>query len=304
MKLYKQIIIALALIYITLLVSDKMYCFLLNNNLYIKQTYIQKRKIDADIIILGNCVPKKLINPSITEKITRLKTYNLAETHANISENFLSYYIYLKTNKAPQKLFIYTTPETFDPTLNKFSSYRFATLLNDTEVKKTVINNDPNYYKWSFVPFIKYRYYNSPIHFNALQGAKHYFTKRKKTRSENGYLTLNENYNFKSSYPFGYKFVWDKLQEKNLLELILFAQKQGTKVILFESPVFISDLKEMPNRIKIIQKIKSLAIRTDVKFIQFDLSNLSKKNFLNNVTLKGKEKLKFNVEFAKIIKNK
>ena len=304
MKLYKQIIIALALIYLTLLASDKMYCFLLNNNLYIKQTYIQKRKIDADIIILGNCVPYTTLNPSIFEKITKLKTYNLAEYHSNITDNYLSYYIYLKKNKSPQKLIIYTSPETFDPSFNTFNTYRFAHLLKDSKVCEIVKNTDPNYYKMSFIPFLKYGYYNNHIHFNALQGAKHFLTQRKNIQFKNGYLPLNERTGFKLAYPIGHKFIWDKMEEKQLIILINLAKSKGTEVILYESPIFIEKTNYQPNRSKILKKIEAIANRTNVEFIKFDSSNLSKSNFLNNVTLKGKEKLKFNIEFANLIKIK
>ena len=304
MKLYKQIIIVLILIYLTLLGSDKIYSFLLNNNLYLKQTYIQKREINADIIILGNCVPYTNLNPHIFEKITNLKTYNLAEYHSNITDNYLSYYIYLKKNKSPKKLIIFTSPETFDPSFNTFNTYRFAHILNDPKVCEIVKITDPNYYKLSFIPFFKYGYYNNHIHFNALQGAKHFLTQRKNIQFKNGYLPLNESAKFKLAYPIGHKFIWDKTQEKQLIELINLAKSKNTEVILYESPVLIEKTNYQPNRNGILKKINAIAKRTHIQFIKFDSTNLSKSNFLNNVTLKGKEKIKFNIEFAKLIKDK
>lgn len=298
MKLYIKIFFALIFVYIVLLASDKIYGFFLNENVYLKQVYIQKKKINADFLILGNCVPNKLINPSILEKITKHKTYNLAETHANLTENYLSFYVYLKSNKAPKRLFIYTTPESFDPSFNKFTSYRFAYLMHDNEVRKTIKISDLNYYRWTFIPFAKYRYYNSPLHYSALQGAMHYFANSKKRIVHNGYLNFEELHKYRSLYPNGYRFKWDNLQEKYLIKLIFLAKKHGTKVILFESP-FYSRKNELPNRNEILQKIKVIADKTNVLFIKFDTLKFPKSNFANNDMLYTKNIEKFNILFAR-----
>jgi len=299
MKLLKKIVLPFGFIFLTLWGTEKLYDLFLSNNLYIKQSYILKKKINADILITGNCVPFTTLNPSIIERVTKLKTYNLAEYHSNISDNFLTYYLYLKNNKVPKKLLIYISPETFDPTFNTFNTFRFAPYLNDRKVKELIKKNDSNYFFTSYFPFLKYGYYNNQTHYKALQGAKHLFTNKKHIQFENGYLPLNDNkITFKNAYPKGYNFKWDKKEELQLFEFIAFAQSKGTKVVLYESPFYSKSITDYPNRNLIISKINKIAKKAQVEYAQFDDSILKKADFISNVTLRSRAKIKFNIELT------
>ena len=299
MKLLRQILLSLIFLFLTLWGVEKLYDLLLANNLYSKQSYVLKRKINADIIITGNCVPYTTLNPTIIEKITKSKTFNLAEYHSNITDNFLTFHLYLKNNKTPKKILIYISPETFDPSFNTFNTFRFSALLNDKKVNDLVKKNDPSYFFASHLPFLKYGYYNNQIHFKAIQGAKHLLFNKKHIQFENGYLPLNDKkINFKTAYPIGYQFKWDKKEGLQLIELIQLAKSKGSKVILFESPFYSRSSFDFPNRNSIIKRIKKLSKQLHVAYIQFKDSTLQEADFLNNVTLRGKAKIKFNIEFA------
>jgi len=299
MKLLRKTLLSISFIILTLWGSEKLYDLFLSNNLYSKQSYILKRRINADIIITGNCVPLTTLNPSIIEKETKEKTYNLAEYHSNITDNFLTYYLYLKNNRVPKKLFIYISPETFDPLFNTFNTYRFSSLLNERKVKEIVKKNDPSYFFASYIPFLKYGYYNNQTHFKAIQGAKHLFTNKQHIQFENGYLPLNDKeIEFKNAYPIGYQFKWDRKEELQLIEFIRFVKSKGTNVILFESPFYSKSKLDYPNRNLIIQKIKKLANKLRTNYVQFQDSTLKETDFLNNVTLRGEAKIQFNIEFS------
>ncbi len=299
----KKIFIAIILITATLWSLEKMYDFFLSNNLYIKHSYVKKKQVDADILILGNCIPETTLNPIDIEKTTNLKTYNLAQDHSNITENYLSFHIYLKYNKAPKIIVLYLSPEIFDKSLNKFNTFRFANYLEDTIISNTLKYADPNYLKWKNVPFLKYGFYNNHIHFNALQGAIHYFSNRKKILSENGYLEANGTDLFKPTYSMGYKFKWDYNQESYLIKINELAIKSHSKLIFYESPMFIRKPSDQPNRQKIVRKIEKLAIKLKRPYFKSKKKNLSKSNFRTNVKLKGKEKTNFNRELGGYIKN-
>ena len=299
MKLMRQLLLAFSFIFLVLWGTEKLYDLFISNNLYVKQSYILKKKINADILITGNCVPYTTLNPSIIEEITKLKTYNLAEYHSNITDNFLTYHLYLTKNKSPKKLVIYISPETFDPTFNTFNSYRFAPYLKDKKVKNIIKKNDLNYSLACHIPFLKYGYYNNQIHYKVVQGAKHLLEGKKNIQIENGYLSLNEKeIDFKTAYPIGYQFKWDRNEALQLIEFIEFAKSKGTKVVLYESPFYSKSKLDYPNRNSIIKKIKILAKKLNLDYIQFQDSTLKKADFLNNVTLKGKAKIKFNIEFS------
>ena len=299
MKLLRKTFLSITFIILTLWGSEKLYDLFLSNNLYSKQSYILKRRINADIIIIGNCVPLTTLNPSIIEKETKEKTYNLAEYHSNITDNFLTYYLYLKNNRVPKKIFIYISPETFDPLFNTFNTYRFSSLMNERKVKEIVKKNDPSYFFASYIPFLKYGYYNNQTHFKAIQGAKHLFTNKQHIQFENGYLPLNDRgIEFKTAYPIGYQFKWDRKEELQLIEFIRFVKSKGTNVILFESPFYSKSISDFPNRNLIIQKIKKLANKLHTDYVQFQDSTLKETDFLNNVTLRGEAKIQFNIEFS------
>ena len=299
MKLLKQILLSFSFIFLVLWGAEKLYDLFIANNLYIKQSYILKKKINADILLTGNCVPYTTLNPSIIEEITKLKTYNLAEYHSNITDNFLTYYLYLKNNKSPKKLVIYISPETFDAKFNTFNSYRFAPYFNDKKVKEIIKKKDLNYYLAYHLPFLKYGYYNNQIHYKVWQGAKHLFEGKKTIQSENGYLPLNDKeIDFKPAYPIGYQFKWDKKEALKLIEFIKLAKSKGTMVVLYESPFFSRSKLDYPNRKTIISKIQKLANNLCVDYIQFQDSTLKEPDFVNTVTLRGEAKIKFNIELA------
>jgi hypothetical protein len=280
---------------------EKLYDFLLSNNLYIKQSYIRKKKINADIIILGNCIPATTLNPNDIEQVTHLKTYNLAQDHSNLTDNYLSYHIYLKNNKPAKFIILYLGPETFDNSLNKFNTFRFSNFLEDSIVSNTIRKSDLNFYKWCKIPFIKYGFYNNQIHFNALQGALHFLTKRDKILSENGYLQQNEKDAFLTTYNTGYKFKWDINQENQLLKLNSLALKSNTKVIFYESPMYIQKKSDLPNRTKILLKIEKLAKKLDRPYFRIKDTLILKTNFRTNVKLKGKAKINFNKKLANFL---
>lgn len=297
----KKTVIAAFIIILTLWSMEKLYDFLLSNNLYIKQSYILKKKINADILILGNCIPSTTLNPKDIEQVTHLKTYNLAQDHSNITDNYLSYHIYLKKNKPAKYIILYLGPETFDNSLNKFNTFRFANFLDDSIVSNTIKKSDLNFYKWYKIPFIKYGFYNNQIHFNALQGAYHFLTKRDRILSENGYLQQNENDPFLPTYQTGYKFKWDKQQEKQLLILNRLALKSNTKLIFYESPMYIKKKSDLPNRTEILLKIEMLAKKLNRPYFRIKNSSFSKSNFRTNVKLKGAAKINFNKKLAKFL---
>ena len=52
---------------------------------------------------------------------------------------------------------------------------------------KTLKEENHNYYRWTFIPFMKYAYYNSKFNFNVIQGIKHYIKKKPTTLQLTGY---------------------------------------------------------------------------------------------------------------------
>lgn len=294
-KIFTSFIILLLL----LIGISFVYDFGLKQNVNFKTAYIQKEKINADILIHGPCEPLWMISPKQIDSITHLKSYNLALSHSDFADNYLHLYLYLKNNKPPKYLFLYVTPESMDTLYNTFNTYRFTAFMNDDTVKNVVKECDKDYYKWLKIPFMKHAYYNNNVNFIAIQGLKHYFTNRKTPHFADGYEPPfqvkwdNHLEEFIQLYPHGYSFKWNAKREKYLRKTIELAQKNKINVYLYESPVLKEALPYQPNRKDIIEKIKLIADEYGIKYVQFENMKIaeSREYFMStlNTNMKGSE---------------
>ena len=228
---------------------------------------------------------------------TKLKSYNLALSHSDFADNYLHLYLYLKNNKAPKYLFLYVTPESLDKKFNTFNTYRFANYTNDSLVKEVLAENDPDYNRWTSVPYMRFAYYNSYTMFNAIQGCKHYYSDKAEAYYPSGFeppakiVWDNHLEDMQHQYPKGYTFVVDPLRIKYMGKIIELAQKNDIKVILYESPVLKESLSNLKNREEMLEQIKRVAKDYNIKYVQFDDLPLagSRDYFISslNLNLKG-----------------
>jgi hypothetical protein len=290
---------------------SKLYDFSLLQNCNLKTSYIQKKKIDAAILIQGPCQTLWMVQPALIKKKTELKTYNLGLTHADFADNYLHLYLYLKHNKAPKFLFIHVSLESMDMNYNMFISYRFSPFIGDAVIDSVVKEFDSNYFKWVSIPFMKYAYYNNAINFDVIQGLKHYFTNRTSPYFADGFeppFSLNKEINpekFTQIYVLGYSFAWDGLREKYLRKTIQLAQQYKINVYLYESPILKEALTNVRNRSEIITKIKNIAGEYRIKFVQFENMKIadSVKYFISSVSMTKKGSEIFSDSLGNYIKN-
>jgi hypothetical protein len=298
-KTIVKILFTFSLLWIILIILSAVYHFGLLNNNNLKASYVQKSAIDATILFHGPCEPLWMISPKRMDKITGLKSYNLALSHSDFADNYLHLYLYLKNNKAPQFLFLFVTPESMDKQYNTFNTYRFAPFIGDAVVDNVLKECDNDYYKWTTIPFMQYAYYSNNINFNVLQGLKHYYYNDTIPYNADGYeppfVMKWDNHLEKliHLYPNGYHFKWDNLREKYLRKTIELAKKYHINVYLYESPILKEALPHQPNRDVTIARIKKLASEYDVNYIQFNNMKIaeSRAYFMStlNTTIKGSE---------------
>lgn len=307
-----KILFLIVVLWLMLFGITKLYDFVLLQNKNSKAAYVSENNVDADILLLGPCQVLWMAQPEVIEKETHLKTYNLGLTHADFAENYLLLYLYLKNNKIPQCLFLYVSPESMDINYNTFNTYRFAPFMNDEKVKEVVKECDPSYFKWSSFPFMKYAYYSNAIHFDAVQGMKHFLTKKSTPYFADGFeppLSIQKQQytsDFIQIYPKGYSFEWDKLREKYLREIIVLAQQKGINVFLYESPLLKQALENLANRKEMMNKLTLLADNYRVDFIPFDSMTISDsaEYFLSSVITNVEGGRIFSDSLAKRIKDK
>ena len=293
---YKLILLVAAFI-CCLYVLQWFFDFGLKHNLNIKSSYVATHTVNADVLVLGPCEPLWMVSPEILTKKTTLSCYNLANSHSDFADNYLHLHVYLKNNIVPKYLLLFVTPESFDLNYNTFYSYRFASFLNDTVVENTIKICDANYYSYRNYPFMKYAYYSHQTFFNALQGWKHYLTKKQLPYYPDGFeppakIVWDNHYeNLKKKYPEGYYFTLDSLRENYLYKIIGLCKEKGIKVILYESPILKETRITQPNREDFITQINTVAKNAGVPFVSFQqlLWANNKKNFISPMvtTLQG-----------------
>ncbi len=267
------------LIAFSLFLAEKTFDFGVKQNLNLKSSYVVSHKINAELLVLGPCEPLWMVSPEILTKKTGLSCYNLANSHSDFADNYLHLQLYLKNNSTPKYLLLYVTPESFDTNYNTFHSYRFSVFLDEQSYLAVVRENDPDFYKWKYIPFMKYAYYSHNSCFLALQGLKHYFTGKEKPYYSDGFeppanmVWDNHHENLKKLYPKGYTFTWSKSREMYMDKILSDCHKREIKVILYESPVLKEIADYQVNRAELIKRIESIAKRnngTSIPFIKFD----------------------------------
>ncbi|MDP2386353.1 MAG: hypothetical protein Q8M29_08270 [Bacteroidota bacterium] len=312
MKLLFKILVCVILIVSSLIGLDKLFSFGISHNKNTKAEYVQSKKIDAEILFHGPCEPLWMIDPEQIDPITKLKSYNLALSHSDFADNYLHLYLYLKNNKAPKYLFLYVTPESLDKKFNTFNTYRFSNYTGDSLVKEVVVENDPDYARWTSIPYMRFAYYNSYTMFNAIQGCKHYYSDKAEAYYPSGFeppakiVWDNHLEDMQHQYPKGYTFSVDPLRIKYLGKTIELAQQKGTKVILYESPVLKESLNNLKNRAEMIEQIKLIAKDYNIKYVQFDNLPLaeSRDYFISSLNLNLKGIKIFNDTLAGYMKRK
>ncbi len=297
-------------LWLSLFLLEKLYDFGLSHNQNLKLSNIRTSAPDAELLIHGPCEPLWMISPALLDKFTGIKSYNLALSHSDFADNYLHLYFYLKDNRAPKYLLLYVTPESLDKHYNTFNSYRFAPYLSDSLVAAVVKENDPDYFRWTITPFMKYAYYNNKFNFDVLQGYKHYLAGRKNSYYPDGFEPPtkrawgNHAAEFAQLYRYNTVFKTDILREKYLVKTIRLAKQNDIQVYLYESPVLHGALAYQVNRDEIIEKIKRIANREKVPFIQFDNLAMAKekKYFISTLNFNMEGVALFNDTLGKFIK--
>ena len=295
MKL-KPIIFVISLV-VCIFLLQFFFDFGTKHNLNIKASYVSLHKLNNELIILGPCEPLWIVASDIITKKTNLSCYNLANVHSDFADNYLHLYLYLKNNDAPKYLLLYVTPESFDTNYNTFYSYRFSPFLNDSVVSNVVKECDKDFYRCTKIPFAQWAYYSHQTFFNALQGWKHFFTKRTQPYYPNGFeppakIVWDNHYELlKQKYPAGYHFNWNTRREKYLLKILSLCKEKNVRVLLYESPILKTTAGNQPNRAEIISHIKNIAQKENIDFVSFQNLSMAndKKNYISPMvtTLQG-----------------
>jgi hypothetical protein len=308
LKDVKHIVIILGAVLFFLFILEKSYDYLLHENLNIKTSYVVNHKIDADLLIVGPCVPDWMLSPELLKKETNLSAYNLAKPHFSFPDIYLNLHLYLRENTPPKNVLMFVSPESFDLNYNIFNSYLYGPFLSDSIVNKVVLDMDPDYMKWTSFPFMKYAYYNKKYHFNAIQGLKHILKNKKSPYFIDGFEPQFNNWKitpdaFKSEYPKNYSFSWDPKRAFYFLKIIQLCSEKDIQLILYESPFYSSTYSDSQNRQKIINKTKKIVEKHAIPYFIFDTLDMSHSmhNFQTSINLREQSSIEFNKLLGKLL---
>jgi hypothetical protein len=308
----KAAILSLLLLFFALLFNS-VYRISLEHNVNLKASYIQRQRIDAEVLFHGPCEPLFTINPAYLESKWNKKVYNLSLDHSDFADNYLHLYLYLKSNKVPEYLFLYVTPESFDLHYNTFHTYRFIPFMNDSLVEATVNDCDSNYAEWSNLPLLKYTYFGNRLNLLALQGFKHLVSGRDSAYFVNGYedhkqnpLTFMDgeipndsllwgNLPSANKYPLGVSFTWNENRARYFAKVLDLATSKGIKTILYESPSYLAVVETQPDRLDFLLKTRKIAHKYDVPYWIFDDTEISDlhQNFVSPQIMNSKASVQF-----------
>ncbi len=289
---------------------EKLVTHYLKENKNSKTSYVVAANLSYDALFLGHCMPAFTVSPNAFDSVTGMNSFNLAQLEASYAENLIMLHLYLMNNPTPEYLFLSATPESFDRNFNDFHAYRYAQFLDDTLVRSIVELEDPEFYRWSFLPYMKFGFYNSEISFNALQGWKHKRNNRSKPYFTDGLeLPKDElgNRPFeKLSYAKAYQFTWDETLAEYFDRIVKMAQDHGITIILFETPLNkeLSNPDMLPNRKEYLSRIDSIADKNKLRFWRFDESELTEslENYYSTLNLKYPAVLRFSKELGERFK--
>lgn len=281
---------------------ENRYTYYLQQNVNLQSSFTTNHAINADILFLGNCNPSAILCPEVIDSITHLRSYNLAETDADFAENYLALHLYLQNNPPPKFLFIYLAPESFDPNYNRFNVTRYAHFLSDSIVNQTIGEMDSDYYRWTFLPFMRYGYYNEQVHFKALQGFKHSRNTDIQPYFKDGFEVGISHQFYKPSYPNNYAFGSSRQRLAYFFQIIRLAKEHHIQIIGFESPFWLETDQNLPNLATRRAEIQNLLRIDSLPFLDLSSSKgYTKSDFSSTITLTGTKSLVFSRNFADTI---
>ena len=118
LKMRVKIFLFVAVLLASMWGLDVLYTFALLHNQNLKLTSVATHPRNAELLIHGPCEPLWMVSPELIDPHTGISSYNLALSHSDFADNYLHLYLYLKQNHAPEYLFLFVTPESFDVRFN------------------------------------------------------------------------------------------------------------------------------------------------------------------------------------------
>jgi hypothetical protein len=297
----KQFIINLlffsSLTIITFLILDKMITTGLRNSngfVFENLTRIHKGDINSNLIINGSSKALVQVSPQIIDSLLNFNSYNFGMNGANFELQSLVYQLYRSYNSKPNYIIQIVGNETLELNENLHEYKRWTPYLNDSLVRKVIINLNGFSFIDYYLPSIRYSGFSIEI----INGISNYFNinlSSDKSNKYKGYIGYDKKWDnsfeiFKEEYPEGRLVQIDTSMAVLFNNYIESCLKDSIKVILVYPPIYHESHNYIKNRDDLISLLGSIADRHQIPFIDFSEDELSysKQYFYNSQHLNKK----------------
>lgn len=279
----------------------------------LKSSYISQVKQNADILVLGACEAAMMVDPSLLDSSTGLKTYNLGDPGARFADNYLDLYQYLKFQKAPKYLLLQVSPESFYPIEDKLlTTYKHQAFLSDTVVFNVIKELDPEYVKFSSIPFLKYSYYNIFSMYKIFGSIGYSLLNKKHPEDRDGFIppplfNLDTSALSESNVITLNSYTWNNTEEKYFRKIISLCKNRGISIVFYKLPYYHNYYNANLELKKYEERIRHIATENNYPYFTYDTSRFTNdsKNYykLENNLLNGNTIPEFNKMLIRDLKD-
>lgn len=278
------------------------------NNTWYK---IFNRKLDTEIVILGNSRAEAHYDTEIISAITNKSTYNLGLSGTPINILNIRWQAYINRNKKPKILLLDLDNMVLGTTKTLFKKFQYLPYTNEKEYIKEVRQIDEDYWFEFFIPLYKYRGYEMDV-FKQIKGN---INLSLCNNSVNGYIKNEREWDENSWLLHKVKAKKDTLKNRNnfkayeegidyLNDIVKFCKKNKIKTYFIWSPLYYETHNYRPENRKYIDSVlNDLATLNNIKYYNFSRDSITfiKDNFYDKAHLNKAGASIFSKKIAKII---
>jgi len=274
--MWKKVLITILVCLLFLSLAEFATDYYLKRYPRLKSSYISQVEQNADIVVLGACEAAMMVDPSLLDSLTGYKTYNLGDPGARFADNYLDLYQYLRFQKAPKYLLLHVSPESFYSIDDKLlTTYKHQAFLSDSVVFNVTKELDPDYIKFSKIPFLKYSYYNIFTMYKIFGAIGYSLLNKKHPDDRDGFIPpppFNSDTSAlsESNVITLDSYSWNSTEEKYFRKIISLCKDKGIGVVFYKLPYYHNYYNANLELKKYEERIRDIATENNVPYFTYD----------------------------------
>ena len=248
----------------------------------LKSSYISQVEQNADILVLGACEAAMMVDPALVDSLTGYKTYNLGDPGARFADNYLDLHQYLLFQKAPKYLLLHVSPESFYPIDDKLlTTYKHQAFLSDSVVFKVIKELDPDYVRFSNIPFLKYSYYSIFSMYKIFGAIAYSLLNKKHPQDRDGFIPpppFNQDTSAlsESNVITLDNYSWNSTEEKYFRKILSLCKDKGIAIVFYKLPYYRKYYNANLELYKYEERIRHIATENNFHYFTYDTSSFTR----------------------------